>query len=67
MTAIDERRRLRRWRDAFLACFTTHSADNGGTEAVNEIIELHCRHARGYHNRENYRLRMLLAAGGLTP
>ena len=40
---------------------------NGGTEAINGIIELHRRLARGYRNRDNYRLRMLLAAGGLTP
>ena len=60
-------RTLRRWRAAFLAYFTTHRANNGGTEAVNGIIELHRRLARGYRNRDNYRLRMLLAAGGLTP
>jgi transposase len=60
-------RTLRRWRDAFLAYFTTGRANNGGTEAVNGIIELHRRLARGYRNRHNYRLRMLLAAGGLTP
>ena len=60
-------RTLRRWRDAFLAYFDTDRANNGGTEAVNGIIELHRRIARGYRNRDNYRLRMLLAAGGLTP
>lgn len=60
-------RTLRRWRDDFLAYFTTARANNGGTEAINGIIELHRRLARGYRNRENYRLRMLLAAGGLTP
>jgi len=60
-------RTLRRWRQAFLAYFTTDRANNGGTEAVNGIIELHRRLARGYRNRDNYRLRMLLAAGGLTP
>jgi len=60
-------RTLRRWRDAFLAYFTTARTNNGGTEAVNGIIELHRRLARGYRNRDNYRLRMLLAAGGLTP
>ncbi|MEJ1093033.1 ISL3 family transposase [Microbacterium istanbulense] len=60
-------RTLRRWRSAFLAYFTTSRANNGGTEAVNGIIELHRRLARGYRNRNNYRLRMLLAAGGLTP
>lgn len=60
-------RTLRRWRSAFLAYFTTGRSSNGGTEAVNGIIELHRRLARGYRNRHNYRLRMLLAAGGLTP
>nr|WP_282858771.1 ISL3 family transposase [Pseudoclavibacter helvolus] len=59
-------RTLRRWRSAFLAYFTTSRANNGGTEAINGIIELHRRLARGFRNRENYRLRMLLAAGGLT-
>ncbi|MFZ2624714.1 MAG: ISL3 family transposase [Propionibacterium sp.] len=59
-------RTLRKWKDAFLAYFTTARASNGGTEAVNDIIELHRRLARGYRNFENYRLRMLLAAGGLT-
>lgn len=58
-------RTLRRWRQAFLAYFTTHRANNGGTEAINGIIELHRRLARGYRNRRNYRLRMLLAVGGL--
>lgn len=60
-------RTLRRWKSAFLAYFATSRSSNGGTEAVNGIIELHRRLARGYRNRENYRLRMLLAAGGLTP
>lgn len=60
-------RTLLRWRDAFLAYFTTSRANNEGTEAINGIIELHRRLARGFRNRENYRLRMLLAAGGLTP
>ena len=60
-------RTLRRWKDAFLAYFTTGRSSNGGTEAVNGIIEPHRRLARGFRNRENYRLRMLLAAGGLTP
>jgi len=60
-------RTLRKWRDAFLAYFTSDRTSNGGTEAINGIIELHRRLARGYRNRENYRLHMLLAAGGLTP
>ncbi|PPB48094.1 ISL3 family transposase [Arthrobacter pityocampae] len=58
-------RTLRRWRQAFLAYFTTNRTNNGGTEAINGIIELHRRLARGYRNRHNYRLRMLLVAGGL--
>ncbi len=47
-------RTLRRWKNAFLAYFTTHRTNNGGTEAINGIIELHRRLARGYRNRENY-------------
>jgi transposase len=57
-------RTLRQWRAAFLAYFTTGRASNGGTEAINGLIELH-RRARGFTNRENYRLRMLLIGGGL--
>ena len=56
---------LRRWRTAFLAYFDTDGASNGGTEAINGLIELHRRIARGFRNRDNYRLRMLLIAGGL--
>jgi len=44
-------RTLRKWREAFLAYFTTCRANNG-------IIELHCRVARGHRNYDNYRLRM---------
>ncbi|GMA25122.1 ISL3 family transposase [Luteimicrobium album] len=58
-------RTLRRWSGAFLAYFTTGRQNNGPTEAINGLIELHRRLARGYRNRDNYRLRMLLAAGGL--
>ena len=58
---------LRQWRQAFLGYFDTESASNGGTEAVNGLIELHRRIARGCRNRDNYRLRMLLIAGGLHP
>ncbi len=59
-------RTLRAWREQFLAYFTTNRANNGGTEAVNGIIELHRRIARGFRNPTNYRLRMILAAGKLT-
>nr|WP_022881420.1 ISL3 family transposase [Gryllotalpicola ginsengisoli] len=58
---------LTRWRDAFLAYWTTGRSSNGGTEAVNGLIELARRVARGFRNYDNYRLRMLLIAGGLDP
>ncbi|MGQ0467490.1 MAG: ISL3 family transposase [Sporichthyaceae bacterium] len=57
---------LKRWRAAFLAYFDTGRSNNGGTEAINGLIELHRRIARGFRNRDNYRLRMLLIGGGLT-
>jgi transposase len=50
-----------------LAYFDTAGATNGGTEAINGLIELHRRIARGFKNRANYRLRMLLIGGGLHP
>jgi transposase len=58
-------RTLKQWRAAFLAYFTTGRANNGGAEAINGLIELHRRIARGFRNRDNYRLRMLLIGGGL--
>ncbi|QTX06105.1 ISL3 family transposase [Agromyces archimandritae] len=59
---------LNQWRDAFLAYWATNRSSNGGTEAVNGLIELARRVARGFRNYDNYRLRMLLIAGGLdTP
>ena len=56
---------LTTWRAEFLGYFETHGASNGGTEAMNGLIELHRRIARGFRNRDNYRLRMLLIGGGL--
>jgi len=58
-------RTLKQWKAAFLAYFDTGRASNGGTEAINGLIELHRRIARGFRNRDNYRLRMLLIGGGL--
>lgn len=58
-------RTLRRWKTAFLAYFDTDGARNGGTEAINGIIELGRRIARGFRNFEHYRLRMLLITDGL--
>jgi len=60
-------RTLRKWRREFLAYFDTARSSNGGAEAVNGLIELHRRVARGFRNRRNYRLRMLLVGGGLIP
>jgi len=60
-------RTLRQWKNTYLGYFTTERSNNGGTEAINGVIELHRRIARGYRNRDNYRLRMLLVAGGLDP
>lgn len=59
-------RTLKQWREPFLAYFDTAGASNGGTEAINGLIELHRRVVRGFRNRTNYRQRMLLIGGGLT-
>ncbi len=57
-TADPSRSRLSK----FLAYFDTA----GGTEAMNGLIEFHRRIARGFRNRDNDRLRILLIGGGLT-
>jgi transposase len=57
-------RTLRAWRTQVLASFATSGVSNGGTEAINGIIEKTRRLGHGYRNFTNYRLRMLLAAGG---
>ena len=59
-------RTLRQWKDTYLGYFTTGGANNGGTEAINGIIELHRRIARGYRNARNYRTRILLASAAKT-
>lgn len=58
---------LNRWRNAFLGYFTTDRTNNGGTEAINGLTELHRRIARGSRNPDNYHLRMLLTGNGLRP
>ena len=58
-------RTLNQWRDAFLGYFITDGANNGGSEAINGLIELARRVARGFRDPVNYRLRMLLIGGGL--
>ncbi|NMR21374.1 ISL3 family transposase [Cellulomonas fimi] len=57
---------LKQWQAPFLAYFDTARSNNGGAEAINGLIELHRRVARGFRNYDNYRLRMLLVGGGLT-
>lgn len=48
-----------------MAYFDTGRSNNGGTEAINGLIELHRRVARGFRNYDKTRLRMLLIGGGL--
>ena len=48
-------RTLKQRREAFLGYFDTYGASNGGTEAVNGLIELHRCIARDFRNRDNYR------------
>lgn len=60
-------RTLRMWKDHVLARFETHRISNGGTEAVNLIIEKTRRLAHGFRAFEHYRIRILLAASGNRP
>jgi len=46
-------------------CDLLVGASNGGTESINGLLEPPRRVARGFRNRDNYRLRMLLIGGGL--
>jgi hypothetical protein len=56
---------VKRWKQAFLAYFDTAGASNGGTEAVNGLIELHRPDRTRFTNRDNHRLRMRLIGGEL--
>ena len=47
-----------------LAYFDTSGVSNGGTEAINLLIEKTRRLAHGFRNFDNYRLRILLVADG---
>jgi transposase len=60
-------RTLRQWRSQVLAYFTTKGVSNGGTEAINLLIEKTRRLAHGFRNFDNYRLRILLVADGTRP
>jgi transposase len=57
-------RTLRAWRQQVLAYFDTGGVTNGGTEAINLLIEKTRRLAHGFRTFKNYRLRILLAASG---
>jgi transposase len=58
---------MRRWREEILAYFATGGVSNGGTEAINGVIEKTRRLAHGFRNFTNYRIRILLAADGSRP
>lgn len=60
-------RTLRAWRQQVLAYFSTQGVSNGGTEAINLLIEKTRRLAHGFRNFNNYRLRILLVADGTRP
>ncbi len=57
-------RTLRAWRQQVLAYFDTDGVSNGGTEAINLIIEKVRRLAHDFCHFDHYRLRILLAASG---
>ncbi len=57
-------RTLRAWKQQVLAYFDTDGVSNGGTEAINLLIEKTRRLAHGFRNFTHYRLRILLAASG---
>jgi hypothetical protein len=50
-----------------LAYFDTGGVSNGGTEAINLLIEKTRRLAHGFRTFTHYRLRILLAASGTRP
>jgi transposase len=60
-------RTLRAWKAQILAYFDTSGVSNGGTEAINLIIEKVRRLAHGFKNFDHYRLRIMLAADGGRP
>jgi transposase len=55
-------RTLRAWQTQILAYFDTSGVSNGGTEAINLIIEKVHRLAHGFKEFDHYRLRIMLAA-----
>jgi transposase len=59
-------RTLHRWEDEILAFHTTDGVTNARTEATNLGIKAIKRVGRGFRNFNNYRLRLLLACGGVN-
>jgi transposase len=59
-------RTLHRWEDEILAFHTTGGVTNARTEATNLGIKAIKRVGRGFRNFNNYRLRLLLACGGVN-
>ncbi|NYI60256.1 transposase [Cellulomonas soli] len=57
-------RTLRAWRAQVLAHFATGGVSNGGTEAIDLLIEKTRRLAHGFRTFAHYRIRILLAASG---
>lgn len=55
----------RQCKTAFVAHVDTGRASNGGTQAINGLIELHRRIACGFSNRDNHRLGRLPIGGRL--
>jgi transposase len=51
-------------RQEILAYFASGGVSNGGTEAINGVIEKSRSLAHGFRNFINYRIRILLAADG---
>ena len=50
-----------------LAYFDAGGVSNGGTEAINLIVETTRQLAHGFRTFARYRLRILLAANGARP
>jgi transposase len=59
-------RTIRAWEPELLNWHTTGGTSNGPTEAINLVIEKVRRVGHGYRNPDNYRLRLLLIAGGIN-
>ncbi|QCB98839.1 hypothetical protein E5206_04210 [Arthrobacter sp. PAMC25564] len=59
------RRTLRTWKTATLASFDNNGASNG-PQSIDGVVETARSIPRGLRNFTNYRLRCLLAAGGLS-